>query len=252
MALFTGKVALVTGGSSGIGRATAILFARKGALVVVASRRAEEGEETVKLVKEAGSDGFFVKTDVTQAADVEAMVEQTMRSYGRLDYAFNNAGIEQTPSPLVEQTEEMFDQIIDINVKGVWLSMKYQIPQMLKNGGGAIVNMSSVAGLVGMAGIPIYVASKHAVVGLTKSVALEYAKQGIRVNAVSPGAIETDMFDRFVKDNPQAREQMMAMHPLGRAGKSEEIANAVVWFCSDEAAFVTGQTLALDGGFTAQ
>ena len=252
MALFTGKVALVTGGSSGIGRATAILFARKGALVVVASRRAEEGEETVKLVKEAGSDGFFVKTDVTQAADVEAMVEQTMRSYGRLDYAFNNAGIEQTPSPLVEQTEEMFDQIIDINVKGVWLSMKYQIPQMLKNGGGAIVNMSSVAGLVGMAGIPIYVASKHAVVGLTKSVALEYAKQGIRVNAVSPGAIETDMFDRFVKDNPQAREQMIAMHPLGRAGKSEEIANAVVWFCSDEAAFVTGQTLALDGGFTAQ
>ncbi len=252
MALFTGKVALVTGGSSGIGRATAILFARKGALVVVASRRAEEGEETVKLVKEAGSDGFFVKTDVTQAADVEAMVEQTMRSYGRLDYAFNNAGIEQTPSPLVEQTEEMFDQIIDINVKGVWLSMKYQIPQMLKNGGGAIVNMSSVAGLVGMAGIPIYVASKHAVVGLTKSVALEYAKQGIRVNAVSPGAIETDMFDRFVKDNPQAREHMIAMHPLGRAGKSEEIANAVVWFCSDEAAFVTGQTLALDGGFTAQ
>jgi len=130
--------------------------------------------------------------------------------------------------------------------------MKYQIPQMLKNGGGAIVNMSSIAGLVGMAGVPIYVASKHAVVGLTKSVALEYAKQGIRVNAVSPGAIETDMFDRFVKDHPQAREQMMAMHPLGRAGKSEEIANAVVWFCSDEAAFVTGQTLALDGGFTAQ
>jgi len=252
MALFTGKVALVTGGSSGIGRATAIVFARKGASVVVASRRAEEGEETVKLVKEAGSDGFFVKTDVTQAADVEAMVEQTIRSYGRLDYAFNNAGIEQAPSPLVEQTEETFDHIIDINVKGVWLSMKYQIPQMLKNGGGAIVNMSSIAGLVGMAGVPIYVASKHAVVGLTKSVALEYAKQGIRVNAVSPGAIETDMFDRFVKDHPQAREQMMAMHPLGRAGKSEEIANAVVWFCSDEAAFVTGQTLALDGGFTAQ
>ncbi len=180
MALFTGKVALVTGGSSGIGRATAIAFARKGASVVVASRRSEEGEETVKLVKEAGSDGLFVKTDVTQATDVEAMVEQTIRSYGRLDYAFNNAGIEQAPSPLVEQTEETFDQIIDINVKGVWLSMKYQIPQMLKNGGGAIVNMSSILGLVGAAGVPIYVASKHAVVGLTKAVALEYAKQGIR------------------------------------------------------------------------
>ncbi len=252
MALFTGKVALVTGGSSGIGRATAILFARKGASVVVASRRAEEGEETVKLVKEAGSDGFFVKTDVTQAADVEAMVEQTIRNYGRLDYAFNNAGIEQASSPLVEQTEETFDQIIDINVKGVWLSMKYQIPQMLKNGGGAIVNMSSVAGLIGLAGSPIYVASKHAVLGLTKSVALEYAKVGIRINAVSPGAVETDLLERVFKDNPQVREQVMAMHPIGRAGKPEEIANAVVWFCSDEAAFVTGQTLALDGGFTAQ
>ena len=252
MALFTGKVALVTGGSSGIGRATALAFAQAGALVVVASRRVEEGEETVRLVKEVGSDGFFVKTDVTQAADVNAMVEQTIRSYGRLDYAFNNAGIEQAPSPLVEQTEETFDQIIDINVKGVWLSMKYQIPQMLKNGGGAIVNTSSIAGLVGMAGVPIYVASKHAVVGLTKSVALEYAQKNIRVNAVSPGAIETDMFERFVKDNPEAREQMMAMHPIGRAGKSEEIASAVVWLCSDGASFITGQTLALDGGFTAQ
>jgi len=252
MASLPGKVAIVTGGSSGIGRATAIAFAHEGAKVVVASRRAEEGEETVRLVKEAGSDGFFVKTDVTQAADVNEMVEKTIRSYGRLDYAFNNAGIEQAPSPLVEQTEETFDQIIDINVKGVWLSMKYQIPQMLKNGGGAIVNTSSIAGLVGMAGVPIYVASKHAVVGLTKSVALEYAKANIRVNAVSPGAIETDMFERFVKDNPQAREQMMAMHPLGRAGKSEEIASAVVWLCSDGASFITGQTLALDGGFTAQ
>jgi len=219
---------------------------------VVASRRAEEGEETVRLVKEVGSDGFFVKTDITQAADVNEMVEKTIRSYGRLDYAFNNAGIEQAPSPLVEQTEETFDQIIDINVKGVWLSMKYQIPQMLKNGGGAIVNMSSIAGLVGTAGVPIYAASKHAVVGLTKSVTLEYAKENIRVNAVSPGVIETDMFERFVKDNPQAREQMIAMHPLGRAGKSEEIASAVVWLCSDGASFITGQTLALDGGFTAQ
>jgi NAD(P)-dependent dehydrogenase (short-subunit alcohol dehydrogenase family) len=252
MASFAGKVAMVTGGSSGIGKATAIAFAREGASVVVASRRVEEGEETVRLVKEVGSDGLFVKTDVAKATDVKAMVEQTIRSFGRLDYAFNNAGIEEAPTPLVEETEETFDQLININVKGVWLSMKYQIPQMLKNGGGAIVNMSSVAGLVGMAGVPIYVASKHAVVGLTKSVALEYAKEGIRINAVSPGAIETDMMDRVVKDNQQAREQFVAMHPIGRFGKAEEIASAVVWLCSDGASFVTGQTLALDGGLTVQ
>lgn len=252
MASFAGKVALVTGGSSGIGRATAIAFAREGIKVVVASRRVEEGEETVRLVKEVGGDGFFVQTDVTKAADANAMVEKTIGSYGRLDYAFNNAGIEQVPSPLVEQTEETFDQIMNINVKGVWLSMKYQIPQMLKNGGGAIVNMSSVAGLVGLAGSPIYVASKHAVLGLTKSVALEYAKVGIRINAVSPGAVETDLLERVFKDNQQVREQLMAMHPIGRAGKPEEIASAVVWLCSDGASFVTGQTLALDGGLTSQ
>ncbi len=252
MASFAGKVALVTGGSSGIGRATAIAFAREGVLVVVASRRVEEGEETIRLVKEVGSDGFFVQTDVTKAADANAMVEKTTGSYGRLDYAFNNAGIEQVPSPLVEQTEETFDQIMNINVKGVWLSMKYQIPQMLKNGGGAIVNMSSAAGLIGLAGSPIYAASKHAVLGLTKSVALEYAKVGVRINAVSPGAVETDLLERVFKDNPQVREQVMAMHPIGRAGKPEEIASAVVWLCSDGASFVTGQTLALDGGFTSQ
>lgn len=252
MKSFQGKVALITGGSSGIGRATAVAFAREGAKVVVASRRVKESEETIKFVKEAGSDGLSVKTDVSKEAEVKVMVEKTIKAYGHLDYAVNNAGIEQVPTPLVEQTEEVFDQIININVKGVWLSMKYEIPQMLSNGGGAIVNVSSGAGLVGVPGVPIYVASKHAVIGLTKSVALEYAKLGIRISAVAPGVIETDMLERFSKDNQQVRQYLMAMHPIGRSGKPEEIANAVVWLCSDGASFVTGHTLVIDGGFTAQ
>jgi len=252
MSSFQSKVALITGGSSGIGRATALAFAREGAKVIVASRRENESWETVRLVREAGSEGLFVKTDVSKEADVKEMVEKTIKAYGRLDFAFNNAGIEQLPTPLAEQTEETFNQITNINVKGVWLSMKYEIPQMLKNGGGAIVNTSSIAGLIGFPGIPLYVASKHAVLGLTRSTALEYAKSSIRVNAVCPGAIETEMFERFVKDNEQVRDQVMAMHPIGRSGRPEEIAHAVVWLCSDRASFITGQSLALDGGFTAQ
>lgn len=249
MTLLSGKVAIVTGGSSGIGRASAILFAREKAKVVVASRREDEGQETVRLIKEAGSDGFFVKTDVAKEADVKAMVEKTIRAYGRLDYAFNNAGIEQPSTPLVEQTEETFDKVMNINVKGVWLSMKYQIPQMLKNGEGAIVNMSSAAGLVGVPTAPLYAASKHAVLGLTKSVALEYAKSGIRVNAVCPGYIQTEMAERLDR---QMQEQLIQMHPIGRGGQPEEIAEAVVWLCSDKASFVTGHSLSLDGGYVAQ
>jgi NAD(P)-dependent dehydrogenase (short-subunit alcohol dehydrogenase family) len=253
MAAFTGKVAIVTGGSAGIGRAAAIAFAREGAKVVVASRRTKEGEETVQLVRQAGSDGFFIKTDVAKAADVRAMVEKTIATYGRLDYAFNNAGvIEEKPGPLVEQSEETFARIMDINVKGVWLSMKYEIPEMLKHGGGAIVNMSSVAGFVGFPGLGIYIASKHAVIGLTKSAAVEYSKSGVRVNAVNPAAIETDMLAHVAGDDPEAVTQMAAGHPIGRIGRPEEVADAVIWLCSDKASFVTGHSLLVDGGYTAQ
>jgi NAD(P)-dependent dehydrogenase (short-subunit alcohol dehydrogenase family) len=257
MKSFQDKVALITGGSSGIGRATAVAFAREGVKVVVTSRRENEGKETVRLIKEAGGEGLFIRTDVSKEADVKAMVEGTVKAYGHLDYAFNNAGIEGNAAPLAEQTVDDYESVLGINVRGVFLSMKYEIPQMLKNGGGAIVNMSSIDGLIGFPGISLYVASKHAVIGLTKSAALEYAKSGIRINAVGPGAIETDMVDRFVSKvsagkEEEIRQQFAAMHPIGRFGKPEEIASAVLYLCSDGASFVTGQTLALDGGFTAQ
>jgi NAD(P)-dependent dehydrogenase (short-subunit alcohol dehydrogenase family) len=251
MALFDGKVALVTGGTSGIGRATAIAFADAGAKVVVAGRRVDEGQETVRLIQAAGSEGLFVKADVAQEAEMAALIEQTMQTYGRLDFAFNNAGIEQTPKPLPDQTIEEFDRIIDVNVKGVWLSMKYEIPQMLQQGG-AIVNTSSISGVVGFATIPIYSASKHAVLGLTKCVALEYAKAGIRVNAVCPGAIGgTGTLDRSFGGSQQAMETLNAMHPMGRTGTPEEVAKTVIYLCSDAAAWVTGQSITIDGGYAA-
>ena len=257
MKSFQGKVALITGGSSGIGRATAIAFAREGAKVIVTSRRENEGKETLRMIKEVGSEGLFIRTDVSKEADVKAMVEGTVKAYSRLDYAFNNAGIEGDVAPLAEQNVDNYEAVLGINVGGVFLSMKYEIPQMLKNGGGAIVNMSSVGGLIGFPGFSLYVASKHAVLGLTKTAALEYAKSGIRINAVSPAVIETDMVDRFVGKvgvgkEGEMRQQLAAMHPIGRMGKPEEIASAVLYLCSDGASFVTGQTLAIDGGYTAQ
>lgn len=210
------KVAIITGGSSGIGRATAIALAKERVNITVAARRAKEGEETVRLVKEAGSEGIFVKTDVAKEDDVRSLVEKSVKTYGRLDYAFNNAGIEETMTPLVDQTSDIFDQIMNVNVKGVWLCMKYEIPEMIRNGGGAIVNTSSGAGVVGFPQMPIYIASKHAVLGLTKSAALEYAKSGIRINAVAPGDVETDMVERLTEHNKQWRETLRLMHPIGR------------------------------------
>src|SRR6201984_3409903 len=231
---FQGKVAIVTGGTSGIGRAAAVAYGREGARVVVAGRRAAEGEETVRLLRAQGGERCFVTTDVSKAAQVKELVERTMQKFGRLDFAFNNAGIEQEPTPFLEQNEETYDRVMDINVKGVWLSLKYEIPAMLKSGGGAIVNNSSVAGLIGFAMAPLYAASKHAVAGLTKSVALEYARQNVRVNAVAPGAIATRMFRDFAT-TPEMRQMLESAHPSGRIGRPEEIASTVVWLCSDGA-----------------
>ena len=252
MTTFSGKVAVVTGGTSGIGKAAAIALAQAGAKVVVAGRRQVEGEKTIRLLQASSGEGFFVATDVSKEADVQTLIEKTMAHYGRLDIAFNNAGVDQETTPLPEQTEATYDRIMDINVKGVWLSLKHEIPAMLKNGGGAIVNTTSGLGLVGAVGVPIYVASKHAVEGLTKSVALEYAKQGIRVNAVSPGLIQTEMFDRTVQTNTELMEYFKTTLPMGRIGTPQEVVNAVLWLCSDASSFVTGQSLTVDGGYTAQ
>ena len=242
------KAAIITGGSSGIGRAAAVALAKQGVKIAIAARRAKEGEETVRLVKEAGSDGIFVKTDVANENDVRSLVEKTVKTYGRLDYAFNNAGIEETPTSLVEQTSNVFDQIMNVNVKGVWLSMKYEIPEMIRTGGGAIVNTSSGAGVIGYPQQPIYIASKHAVLGLTKSAALEYAKSGIRINAIAPGVTETEMVERVAEDDKQLIESIKSITPIGRIGDPQEIANAVVWLLSDKASFVLGHTLLVDGG----
>jgi len=246
-----GSVAIVTGGGSGIGRATAERFASEGAKVVVADVVEEGGNETVQRIEDAGGEATFVKTDVTKADDVEAMVEAAVDAYGRLDFAFNNAGIEGTTAPLPEQTEDDWQRVVDIDLKGVWLGMKYEIPRMLEDGGGAIVNTSSVAGLVGFANSSPYVASKHGVAGLTKTAALEYSAQGVRVNAVCPGVIETPMVVRVFEEDPDARAQYTAAEPIGRLGRPEEVAAAVVWLCSEDASFVTGVAVPVDGGYVA-
>src|SRR5947199_6395063 len=249
---FEGKVALVTGGGSGIGRATALAFARDGAQVVIGNRNVQRGEETVSMIRDAGGTASFQRTDVLVAADVEALVDYATTTYGRLDVAFNNAGIDGDVGPLAEQTEANYDAVMDINVKGVWLSMKYEIPQMLDQGGGAIVNCSSVAGVIGFPGIGIYSASKHAVIGLTKAAALEYSAQGIRVNAVNPAVIDTEMVDRLADGMNVKKDDLTTFHPIGRLGRVEEVAEAGLWLCSDKASFVTGHSMMVDGGFTAR
>lgn len=248
--IFNNKVALITGGSFGIGKATAIAFASKGAKVVVADW--VEEEETINSIKNAGGNAIFLKTDISNEADIQQMVEKTLDQYGRLDYAFNNAGIEGLSAPTHECSNENWEKTITINLKGVWLCMKYQIPCMLSQGKGAIVNNASIAGLVGFPNIPAYVASKHGVIGLTKNAALEYARQGIRVNVVCPGVIKTPMIDRFTGKDKEVEKQFENMEPIGRMGQPEEVAEAVLWLCSDAASFVTGIAMPVDGGWTAQ
>jgi NAD(P)-dependent dehydrogenase (short-subunit alcohol dehydrogenase family) len=248
----TGKVAIVTGGSAGIGRATASAFAERGAAVVIADLDVERGEQAALELKEAGGDAIFVATDVAVSDDVDRMVRAAVESFGRLDYAFNNAGIEGVPAPFADGDRENWDRTIAINLTGVWLCMRAELAVMAAGGSGAIVNCSSVAGLVGFPAMGPYVASKHGVVGLTKTAALDYATAGIRVNAVCPGVIHTEMIDRFVGDDPEALAALVANEPMGRMGTPDEIAGAVVWLCSDAAGFVTGQALAIDGGLVSR
>jgi NAD(P)-dependent dehydrogenase (short-subunit alcohol dehydrogenase family) len=245
-----GKVAIVTGGSAGIGRATAVAFAAEGASVTVADVDDDRGKEVVVAIEESGGHAFFVHADVSVADDVRAMVEATVERFGRLDFAFNNAGIEGQPAPTAECTRENWDRTLGINLTGVFLCMQAEIPAMLASGGGAIVNCASIAGLVGFPGMVAYVATKHGVVGATRATALELAPQGIRVNAVCPGAIETEMVMRAAQAQPELIDQTVAAHPIGRMGRPEEIASSVLWLCSESASFVTGQALAVDGGYT--
>ena len=241
MKKFENKVVLVTGASSGIGRATAVAFAKEGAKVIVAARRVKEGGETVELIKQVGSEGLFIQTDVTQEEQVKNLIEKIVEIYGRVDCAFNS---------ITEETVENYEQVFNVNVKGVFLCLKYEISQMLKQGGGTIVNCASILGLTGLSPTHLYSASKHAVLGLTKTVALEVAQSNIRVNAVCPGVIDTDLARPFFSI-PFYRE-FINKHPMGRVGKEEEVANAVVFLCSDQASFITGEHLVIDGGFMAQ
>jgi NAD(P)-dependent dehydrogenase (short-subunit alcohol dehydrogenase family) len=247
--IFENKVAIVTGGSFGIGRATAIAFADRGAKVVIADWI--ENNETVKEITGKGGSALFVKCDVSNPADVKRLIDETVKTFGRLDFAVNNAGIEGANGLTHECTEVNWDKTIGVNLKGVWLCMKHEIPVMLRQQKGAIVNTASVAGLIGFQGLPAYVASKHAVVGLTKTTALEYAKKGIRVNAVCPGVIKTPMVDRTTGNDKTVEKQFIDMEPVGRMGQPEEVAEAIIWLCSDASSFVTGHAMAVDGGWIA-
>lgn len=245
-----GKTILITGAASGIGAATATTFAAAGAAVVLADVQKAQGEHLAGALREKGGKAMFVACDMLQEADVRNAVRAAANEFGALHFAFNNAGIEGAQAPTAECTNDNWERVIDVNLRGVWWCMRHEIPAMLDVGGGAIVNCSSIAGLIGFANIPAYVASKHGVVGLTKTAALEYAERNIRVNAVCPGAIQTPMIDRFAGSDPSAKAALASNAPLARMGRPEEIAETVLWLCSDAASFVTGQAIAVDGGWT--
>ena len=250
-----GKVAMITGATSGIGRATAIAFAKEGARVVaVADFNVQGGRETVEFVEQAGSEGLFVQCDVSKGEEVASLIETTVREFGRLDFACNNAGVQQSIAFMADADEQEWNRIINVNLKGVFLCMKYELRQMLTQGTGVIVNIASIGGLVAPSpGLSSYIASKHGVVGLTRAAAIEYARQGIRVNAVCPAVTDTEMTAQFAAKASEEEFQVLKdMHPVGRFGKPEEVAGAVLWLCSDLSAFVTGSIVPVDGGVTAQ
>lgn len=245
----TERVVFITGGNAGIGLATALVFAKGGCHVAIAGRRAEVNQMARRQIESHGVGCLDFAGDVTDEAFLRQSLAKVVQVFGGLHYAFNNAGVEQVPLALEKQTLRDYRRIIDTNVMGVWLSMREEIPLIVRSGGGCVVNTSSVAGLIGMAQIPLYIASKHAVIGLTKSVALEFAKQGVRVNAVCPGAVKTDLYERFTGKNPEMEKAVEAMHPMGRSGTPEEVASAVYWLCT-QATWTTGQSIVMDGGFT--
>jgi NAD(P)-dependent dehydrogenase (short-subunit alcohol dehydrogenase family) len=248
---FSGKVALVTGAASGIGRATAQLYAREGAKVVVSDISEKEGEETVRLIQDTGSDARFIQADISDPAQCETLVEGTLESYGRLDYACNNAGISGESNHVGDYGIESWQKVIGVNLSGVFYCMRYEIPAMIETGGGAIINMASILGQVGFATAPAYVAAKHGVVGLTKNAAIEYAEQGIRVNSVGPAFIRTPMIAELEND-PDGYQMLLSLHPMGRLGEPSEIAELVIWLSSEKASFVTGAYYAADGGYLAR
>jgi NAD(P)-dependent dehydrogenase (short-subunit alcohol dehydrogenase family) len=249
---FENKVALVTGGASGIGRATALAYGRAGARVVVADVQVEAGRETARLIEAAGSEAFFIQVDVSKGGEVEEMVRQTIAAFGRLDMAHNNAGIEPVMASIADSSETDWDRVVSINLKGIWLCLKHEIPPMLEQGGGAIVNTASVVGLLGQTNMASYVASKHGVIGLTRAAALEYAAAGIRVNAVCPAIVATPMLDRFTEGDAEVAAELTADYPMKRLIDPQEVADAVLWLSSNRASYLNGHALVLDGGFSIQ